>query len=53
MQDDGGLRAWYWQGEPWIPARGQPLQPRLVRGAEEITDLPGQAGGCCWWKITR
>ncbi len=42
MQDDGGLRAWYWQGEPWIPGSVVSLlQPRLVRGAEEITDLPG------------
>ena len=41
-QDEQGLRAWSWQGEPWIPgAVVSLLQPRLVQGSGEVADLPG------------
>ncbi len=42
LVDERGLRAWSWQGEPWIPGSVVSLlQPRLAQAGEEIRDLPG------------
>ncbi len=42
FEDEQGLRAWSWQGEPWIPGSViSLLQPRLAQEGEEIADLPG------------